>query len=470
MRAREKSGRGDIYAMMHKCIGTVAGMLTLLLGVSLFTPSVAAASPPQDSQQQGSQQPSYTLAEYNAYQAAANEKDPRQRIKLLDDFVAKFPNSTLLPYVYQSDADTYSQLKNYPKVVEYADKLLAMGDKIELKNRLQVAFARSLVLEQAYNPKDPNSKDMLTKGRDVATMALKLLDQYPKPDNMTPEQFTDKVKKPVSAVLNSAGGFASLQLKDYKSAVEFYRATLANAPNDPVTYYRLGVAYLLEEPPQSLDGFWALARAAALKGPVEAQAHVEAQARDYLRKRMLAYQQLGCDSLIDAQMNELLTLAAGTADRPSTYSIPSVADLDKIRQQSTILTVLSDLKAGGDKAKMTWLAVCGSDFQDVPGKIVEMTSDDSGVAFKLYTGATQEEMDAATDPNSEIKITGQPEVKRLEKGDYFRYSGTLTTYSPQPLLIHWDKAKINSEDIPPEKSEPGKKRKRVSPKKPGKQS
>ena len=450
--------------MMRKCFVTVAGTLTFLLGTIAFTPFAAGGSTPGDPQQQASQQPNYTLAEYNAYQAAANEKDPRQRVKLLDDFVGKWPNSTLLPYVNQSYLDTYNQLKNFPKVVEYADKLLAMGDKLPLQNRLQAAYARSQVLESAYNPKDPNSKDMLTKGRDVAAMAMKLLDQLPKPENMTPDQFTNQVKKPVLLVLNNAAGFASLQLKDYKSAVEFYTAALANAPSEAASYYyyRLGVADLLEEPPQSLDGFWALARAAALKGPVEAQA------RDYLRKRMLAYQQLGCENLIDAQMNELITLAAGAADRPATYSIPSTADLDKIRQQSTILTVLSDLKAGGDKAKMTWLAVCGSDFQDVPGKIVEMTSDDSGVTFKLYTGATQEEMDAAADPNSVIKITDQPDVKRFEKGDYFRYSGTLVSYDPQPLLIHWDKAKINPEDVPPEKPEPGKKRKRIPTKKPGK--
>ena len=43
---------------------------------------------------------------------------------MLDDFVAKFPNSTLNPYVYQLYIKTYTELKNYPKVIEYADKLI----------------------------------------------------------------------------------------------------------------------------------------------------------------------------------------------------------------------------------------------------------------------------------------------------------------------------------------------------------
>jgi hypothetical protein len=452
--------------MMRKCFVTLGGMLPLLMVLSLPLAgawgSSAQDQQPSGQQQQSGQQPTYTLAEYNAFQAAANEKDAKQKAKLLDDFVAKFPNSTLMPYVYQSYWDAYNQLKNYPKVVEYTEKFMALGDKAPLQNRLQAAYAHSLVLEQGYNAKDPNAKDYLSKGRDIASLGLKLLDQLQKPANMTDQQFTDQVKKPVSAVLNAAAGFASLQAKDYKAAVDSYRATLTSVPNDTVTYYRLGVAYLLQEPPQALDGFWALARAVALKGPVEAQA------RDYLRKRMLAYQQPGCDNLIDAQMNEWISLAANSADRPATLTIPSSTDLEKIRQGSTILTVLADLKAGGDKAKMTWFAVCGSEFQDVPGRIIEMTSDDAGTTFKLYTGASQEEMDAAADPNSVITIPGQPEVKRFEKGDYFRYTGTLVSYDPQPLLVHWDKAKINAEDIPPEKGEAGKRRK--LPKKPGKQS
>ncbi|MFI5105866.1 MAG: hypothetical protein ACHP79_13160, partial [Terriglobales bacterium] len=42
----------------------------------------------------------YTMAEYNAYQAAAAEKSPAAQLKLLDDFISKYPNSNLLNYIY----------------------------------------------------------------------------------------------------------------------------------------------------------------------------------------------------------------------------------------------------------------------------------------------------------------------------------------------------------------------------------
>ena len=44
---------------------------------------------------QAAAQPTYTLQEYNAEQAAQGEKDPAAQLKLLDAFVAAYPNSTL---------------------------------------------------------------------------------------------------------------------------------------------------------------------------------------------------------------------------------------------------------------------------------------------------------------------------------------------------------------------------------------
>jgi tetratricopeptide (TPR) repeat protein len=407
----------------------------------LFARPAAAQCPPD---QPG--KTSYTIPEYNAFQAAANEKDPAQKIKLLDDFAAKFPSSTLLCYVYPAYWDAYNAQKNYAKVLEYSDKLLALGDKVPLQDRLKAAYVHSLVLEAAYNAKDPNAKDFLTKGRDDALLGLKLLDQYPKPDNMSDAQFADQVKKPVAITLNSAGGFAALQLKDYKSAADFYHAAVTANPTDEVAYYRLGVAYLLEEPAATMDGLWELARASALKGPVQAQA------KDYLRKRILAYEQPGCDSSADAQVNEMIQLATNSADRPATYTIPSAADLDKIRTSSNILTVLADLKAGGDKAKLTWLAICGAEFPEVVGKVIEVTPGTDAVELKLYTGATPEEIQAATTANLDVKVIGQPEAARIQKDDGVRFSGTLVAYDPDPaFMLHWDKAKVNAEDIPAEK-------------------
>src|SRR5579864_3479996 len=96
----------------------VAAALCLAIGGAFNAQAQAPAG------QDAGKQP-YTMAEYNAYQAAQATKDPTQQIKQLDDFVAKYPNSALLIYVYPLYYNAYSQQKNWNKVAEYADKLLA---------------------------------------------------------------------------------------------------------------------------------------------------------------------------------------------------------------------------------------------------------------------------------------------------------------------------------------------------------
>src|SRR5262245_9454005 len=73
----------------------------------------------------------YTMPEYNAEQACANDKNPSSQVKCLDDFVSKYPNSNLLVYVYPMYYQAYFQLKSYAKVMEYADKMVSLGDKVD---------------------------------------------------------------------------------------------------------------------------------------------------------------------------------------------------------------------------------------------------------------------------------------------------------------------------------------------------
>ena len=43
-------------------------------------------------------------------------------MKLLDDFVMKYPMSALLPYVYRDYYLAYYASKNYAKAIDYVDK------------------------------------------------------------------------------------------------------------------------------------------------------------------------------------------------------------------------------------------------------------------------------------------------------------------------------------------------------------
>lgn len=413
-----------------------------------------AARPAALQAAQQSQQPTYTLPEYNAEQAAASEKDPAQKIKLLDAFVAQFPNSTLMQYIYQFYYTAYYQLKNYTKAIEYCDKLIALGDKADLTTRVQAIQARVQLFGLAY-PKPDN--DQLTKNRDTAEMGIKL---YPDLKKVPNSPVTDDQIKAGILFLQTQVGYASTQLKDYPTAIDSYKAVLAANNKDAVSSYRLGLAYLNSTPPQFLDGFWSLARAISLKIPDDAKV------KDYLRQRILAYEQPGCDSQVDAQLSELLQLAANSPDRPATYTIPSHDDLAKIGAASTIITVINDLSGGGDKAKMTWLAICGAEFPQVVGKIVDIQKSDNFIDFMVFTSDNADQMQAATTANMDVKVwtapkpggtaaggtadaTPQPDVVRFQKDDPISFSGMLVSYDPSPFLMHWDQVKVDPTTIPP---------------------
>ncbi len=137
--------------MIRKCLLTKAILLSALVWTCMLVhPATTRAQAPADQAK-----PTYTIPEYNAFQAANAEKDPTARLKLLDDFGAKFPSSTLNPYVYQLYIKTYTDLKNYPKVIEYADKVIGLGDKVDAGGKLQALQARCQVFPYAYNAESP---------------------------------------------------------------------------------------------------------------------------------------------------------------------------------------------------------------------------------------------------------------------------------------------------------------------------
>src|ERR1700674_14790 len=435
--------------MIRKWILTGAGLLGFALGAwgigarSLWA-AQGAQAPPQDQAK-----PAYTLAEYNAYKAADAEENPQQKIKLLDDFVKQYPTSTLLPYIYRAYYLTDYALKNFAGTLEYADRQIALGDKIDTQGRLEAQVARAQAYYVASGGKEFQTPDVLTKARDSAAQGLKTLADWKKPDALAADQY-EQQKKGYTVLFNTIAAMTSMSLKDYPTAANYYKAVLATDPNDAVTHFRLGVVYLQMTPPQGTDGFWELARSIALKAPNAAQVQT------YLKNQLIRYQQPACDKLVDDQITELVTLAGSSPDRPATLNIPGTADLQKAREDTA--NFLPALKAGGDAGKVMWLASCGLEYPDVGVRVMEAPAvEGDNVNLKVFRGATPEEIEAATMANMTVKVVGQPEAKRRAKDAVVRFTGTLVSYSQNPFLLTWDKAKINTEDLPEEKSGPAKK-------------
>jgi tetratricopeptide (TPR) repeat protein len=425
--------------MIRKWTVTGAGLLWIALAMGSGAGKLHAA--PQAPADQA--KPAYTLAEYNQYQAADKETNPQQKIKLLDDFVKAYPNSSLMPYVYRGYYSTYMALKNFVQAIEYADRMIALGDKIDSTGRLEAYYTRAQAYYLGSATKELQAPDALTKARDAALAGLKAVDDLKKPDAAPAEQF-EQQKKGVKVLFNAVAALASTNMKDYAAAAGYYKTVLSITPEDPVTHYRLGIVDLQMTPPMGTDGFWELARAINLKIPNDAQV------KAYLRNQLVRYQQAACDKLVDDQVNELLTLSATATEKPATLNVPSAADLQKARDDTA--NFIPALMAGGDAGKTMWLASCGLEYPDVGVRVMDAPAvEGDTVTLKVFRGATPEEIEAATAANMTVKIDGQPEAKKLEKDAVVRFTGTLTAYTQTPFMLTWDKAKINTEDLPEDK-------------------
>lgn len=426
----------------RKWVG-IAPVVTLCLILGSST-SLRAQTPAAG--QDSAKAPAYTLVEYNAEQACAAEKVPATQVKCLDDFVAKYPNSALLVYVYPLYVNAYNQLKNPQKVIEYADKLVALGEKAEAVVRYQMLYARAL----AYATQSQTDQTAgAAKARDAALLGLKTLDEVKKPDNVSEDEFKKQKQQP-TILFHYTAANAAMNAKEYAAAVASFKAVLAHDPDDLSTNYNLGRAFLAMTPPQQMDAFWYFAKSVTSKKATQAQAD---KVKKYLKGLIANYQGGNvCDSLTDGQLNELLQLAASSADRPSTYSLRSAADINAAQKDMTIASVFADLKAGGDKSKLTWLAACGLEFPEVPGKVIEVAAGDP-LVLKIAFVTSDAEFDAATTPNMDVRVVGQPDAARVEKNSAVHFTGTLVSYDPDPFFLHWDKAKVKAEDIPKEKGQ-----------------
>jgi hypothetical protein len=334
--------------------------------------------------------------------------------------------------------------KNFAKVIEYADKEIALGDKASPTERYQAYSARAFAFNNTPNPDAATAKAAYQAALDGA----KSVDLLPKPEGYDQSKFDEDKKKAVLS-FNGTAANAAFAAKDYPNAIAMYKTILTTNPDDFISNFNIGRSDLALTPPQQLDAIWAFARAATSKGATEQQSK---SVKAYLPKVIAAYQGgTVCDALSQAELNELLQLAGSSADRPASYKLYSTADLDAARKDMTIASVVTDLKAGGDKGKLTWTAACGLEFPDVPGKIIDVTAGADTVGLKNAFVTSDAEFDAATTPNMDvtIKTADQPEAAKLEKGNAVRFTGTLESYDPDPnFMLHWDKAKVNEEDLP----------------------
>lgn len=123
------------------------------------------------------QTPGYTAAEFEASKAAGTEQNPQAKLKLLDAFTAQYPNSVLTANIYMDYYKTYFSISNYPQSIDYIDKLLAIGDKIERTGRWWALRTRAEAYILGCTNPALQSTEASQKAKDSAERLMELNDQ-----------------------------------------------------------------------------------------------------------------------------------------------------------------------------------------------------------------------------------------------------------------------------------------------------
>ena len=207
--------------------------------------------------------PHVTPEESNDFQIIRNELDPDRVIQLVNEFETKYPNSSLLTWVYMLAANACQQKGEIERVVEYGDKSL----KLKSDNLPSLIIMATLLPQpQLFRGSGMDQEKRLSQAEAYAEKALELIAKLPPQPAETEEQLEIR-RGQVSADPHSALGLVHLQRSsmalqapdpdELAMAAEEYENAVSLTPSpSPQDYFRLGETYsLLNKLDEAIQAF-----------------------------------------------------------------------------------------------------------------------------------------------------------------------------------------------------------------------
>jgi tetratricopeptide (TPR) repeat protein len=210
--------------------------------------------------------PKASPEEYHAFQSLRNELDPDKAIQIAGDFEKKFPNSSMLTWVYMFAATAYDQKNDVANAVLNGEKSI----KLKADNLpTLLLLAGRIALPQFLSTHQQDEEKYLDEAEGYAQRALKLVADptvVPKQANESDAQYARR-KDTVASDAHASLGMVHLQRarlglqgpdqgelvtaeKEYQQAI-----AMTDKPN-PEDYYRLGEAYSLSNKlDEAIDAF-----------------------------------------------------------------------------------------------------------------------------------------------------------------------------------------------------------------------
>jgi hypothetical protein len=366
-------------------------------------------------------------AEYNAYNSAITQTDPKAKAAALEAYLAAYPQSAVKGSVLEQLMGAYSSVPDAAKTLDAADRLLQVDPNNIRAYLLEVYFRRT----QAEQMTDASAKQAgLDKAADYAQKGLAAT----KPAEMSDADF-NKAKATAYPLFYSAIAIAALSKKDTATAITNYKQELAMVPEDQTKtpglvlqdIYYLSVAYLQSTPPDLPNCAFYGARVAAY-APDNLKAVYEPTAKYCYKKYH------GGDDGYDA----VVAAAKANLNPPADFKIkpaPSPADI-----VANVIATTPDLST---------LAISDKEFILQNGK-----PEDAAKVWDTLKGKSNQFPDATVVSVSDtaLQVSVSDDAVQSKTADYtfqlaaplktppavgakVAVSGTYASYTPSPIMF-----------------------------------
>jgi hypothetical protein len=361
-------------------------------------------------------------AEYNAYVAAVQATDPNAKISGLEAFLTQYPNSVMKNQALEILMQTYQQSNNMKKTMDTGTKLVA-ADPCNVRALTLLAYFDRMAAQGG----DPNAKQLLADGRKYGEQGLSCLPKASDPDIL-------KMKDQMTGIFNAAIGISCLQDKDNACAVTHLKPAVDASPDTQKDFslvYPLALAYLGQTPPDSQNGIWYAARAAAV-APAQAQAGIE----KYARSQYVKFH-AGDDGWAEF-------LAAAKAGGPQVAVKPAPSPAEQVHA-----LVTSKKPEEMNFAEWQFVFTNGSqEDQDavwnvIKGKAVQMNGTIISTApTEFMIAGSSDDIDAKK-ADITLKFEDKVPVRMIPKdGASFDFQGEPASYTPNPFMMVMEKGQL----------------------------
>ena len=410
-----------------------AGLVVLMAcGLSL---TAAAQAPAQNKQ-------ITDTAEYNAYVAALGEQVPAKKIQMLDEFLAKYPNT-----VVKEDALELKLVAQQQAGLPF-DATARQVLQVNPKNFRALVVLSFVFAQTPLNPADPQLAQKLSEAEELAKRGLEQVGVLPKPENVSDADFL-KSKNVAGATFLQVLGIAALTRKDLPGAQSALRQSGELNPDNAPVFYNLGVAYISERPPKASECFWAFARAIAVEGSNALPPAGKQQVDDYLKKVYTQYH--GSEEGLDKLKQD----AKASAFPPAGFKVMSRSEIEAAKpapppppkptspESMTFSQMKEALAGGGAPAKALWGKLNGMTLA-LEGQVVSALPKAAPRTVRLALLPETAEQTGFYDLVLTLVKPGRP----LATGKKVQFEGRVNSFKEVPFSLALVDGKITTPEPP----------------------